>query len=183
MSNALRDQLLKAGLVNEKQAKQAAREKQKETKRQHGQNTPDPAEQEKLRAQKAQAEKVERDRQLNQQRQAEAERKALVAQARQLIETHRLPKGESETPYNFVDGGKVKRIYVSEQNRERISKGLLAIARLDKDYEVVPTEIAEKIRARCLDCVVLQNSAQAATDEPDAGDPYAQYQVPDDLIW
>ncbi|QSA98835.1 DUF2058 domain-containing protein [Methylococcus sp. EFPC2] len=183
MSNALRDQLLKAGLVNEKQAKQAAKEKQKEAKRQHGQKPSADAEQERLRAQRAQAEKVERDRQLNQQRQADAERKALQAQIRQLVEAHRVAKGESETPFNFADGGKVKRLYVSDPNRERIIKGLLAIVRLESGYELVPAEIADKLRARSPDSVVLQHAAKPPAEEPPADDPYAQYQVPDDLMW
>lgn len=182
MGNALRDQLLKAGLVNEKQLKQAAKEKRKETNQRQGQNEPD-TDAARLRAQKAQAEKAERDRQLNQQRREEAEKKALASQIRQLIETHRQPRGDGEIPFNFPDGGKVKRLYLSASVREQIVRGNLVIVRLDKQYELVTPDIAEKIRARSAGSVVLWNEPKATPTETPADDPYAKFQVPDDLMW
>lgn len=184
MGNALRDQLLKAGVVSEKQAKQAAKEKQKDLQRQHGQGKATAQEEEKRRLQKAQAEKLERDRLLNQQRQEQAEKKAIAAQIRQLVEQNRQPKGDGDTPYNFADGGKVKRLYLSDKVRERIAKGQLAIIRLDKEYELVPPEIAEKIQARDANSVVVFNlSKPSAPAEMPPDDPYAKYQIPDDLVW
>jgi uncharacterized protein YaiL (DUF2058 family) len=184
MGNALRDQLLKAGLVNEKQAKKAVKEKQKETQRQQGQGKPATAAEEAARTRQAQAEKVERDRLLNQQRQEQAQKKALTAQIRQLVEQHRLPKEEGESPYNFVDGGKVKRLYLSDSIRRRLAQGQLAIIRLDQGYELVPLETAEKIKARDADFVVVLNDAPTPAPEKTATeDPYAKFQIPDDLIW
>ncbi len=183
MGNALRDQLLKAGLVNEKQVKKAVKEKQKDTQRQHGQAKTTGQEEEKRRAQQAQAEKIERDRMLNQQRQELAEKKAIAAQIRQLVEQNRQPKGEGDTPYNFVDGGKVKRLYLSDKMRERIAKGQLAIIRLEQQYELVPPETAEKIQARDPSYVVVFNEPKQAAAEATLEDPYAKYQVPDDLMW
>lgn len=185
MGNALRDQLLKAGLVNEKQVKQAAKEKQKDLQRQHGQGKTAEQEEEKQRAQKAQADKLERDRLLNQQRQEQAEKKALAAQIRQLVEQNRILKEDGDTPYNFVDGGKVKRLYLSEKLRQRIALGHIAIVRLEKGYELVPPEVAEKIRARDPACLVLVNepARKKAEEAPAEDDPYAKYQIPDDLMW
>lgn len=184
MGNALRDQLLKAGLVNEQQLKKAAKEKQKDAQRQQGQGKTSSQEEERQRKLKAQAEKTERDRLLNLQRQQEAEKKAVVAQIRQLVEQNRQPKEDGDTPYNFVDGGKVKRLYLSEKLRQRIGSGQLAIVRLDKVYELVPPDIAEKIASRDPNCVVLLNDAQRKqAPEATSDDPYAQFQVPDDLMW
>jgi uncharacterized protein YaiL (DUF2058 family) len=183
MSNALRDQLLKAGLINEKQAKKAARDQQKEVKRQQGQGTPSPAEEEQARAARAQAEKAERDRRLNQERQAEAERKAIRAEIRQLVEAHRQPADDGEIIYNFMDGGKVKRLHLSGPTRDRLVKGLLAIVRLDQGYALVAAEIAERVRVRDAASVVLLNPAGAAPEAATEDDPYACYQVPDDLMW
>ena len=183
MGNALRDQLLKAGLVNEKQVKKAEKEKHKETRQQgHGKtNLPDG---DKQRSQQAKEQKMERDRQLNQQRQLEAEKKALYAQIRQLVEQNRIPKGDGDTPYNFIDQGKVKRLYVSDPVRERITTGRLAIVRLEKAYELVAPDIAEKIQARIADSVVVFNEPkQQQTSATPADDPYAKFQVPDDLMW
>ena len=89
----LRDQLLKSGLVNEKQVKKAQREKHKEQRAPHGKPV---ASEQQQSLQQRQAEKQERDRQLNQQRREESERRALAAQARQLIEAHRLARIEGE---------------------------------------------------------------------------------------
>jgi uncharacterized protein YaiL (DUF2058 family) len=183
MGNALRDQLLKAGLVNEKQVKQAAKDKRKEEQRMQGQGRSAELDQENRRKQQAQAEKIERDRKLNQQRQQQAEQKALAAQVRQIVEQNRLPKGDSDTPYNFVDGGKVKRLYIADEAREQLAKGLWAIVRMDKRYELVTREIALKIRERDAASVAVLNEPVQAKTAESADDPYAQYQIPDDLMW
>ncbi len=184
MGNALRDQLLKAGLVDEKQAKKAAKEKHKEILRQQGQGKKTSVDEDKLRAQRAQTEKAERDRLLNQQRQEQLEKKAMAAQIRQLVEQNRQPKGESDTPYNFVDQGKIKRLYVADATRQAIVLGRLAIVRMEGEYELVPAEVAEKIRARDPGSVVLLNERQhQPTAETATEDPYAKFQVPDDLMW
>jgi uncharacterized protein len=74
MSISLRDQLLKAGLVNEKQAKQAGKEKQKQQRLAHkGQIELDDTQQ--RLAAEAKAEKVKRDQELNRQQQEKVEAK------------------------------------------------------------------------------------------------------------
>lgn len=176
----LRDQLLKSGLVNEKQVKKAQQEKRKADQ----QGKPGAqAEEEKRRLQRNQAEKAERDRRLNLQRAQEAEKKAVAAQIKQLIEAHRQAKGEGEVPFNFTDGGKVKRMYVSDPVRAQITRGQLAVVRLDRQYELVPAEVADKIRQRDADAVVLHNQPPQKTEPPEGDDPYAAYTVPDDLMW
>ena len=182
MGNSLQDQLLKAGLVNEHQLRKAKTNKRQENK-QHRNKKTQPADQNKLQAQQLLAEKAERDRQLNLQRKATAERKAIAAQIRQLIETNRQPREGGELPYNFVDSGKVKKIYVSEALRTKVVQGKLAIVKLDGKYELVPPDIAEKIRTRDERRVVFQNDTKHGDDSGDSDDPYAKYQVPDDLIW
>jgi len=82
---SLQDQLLKAGLIDDKRANKIKKNKHKQT-RQKQKNKIETTDEVKLAAQLAQAEKVGRDRQLNQQRKAEAERKAIAAQVRQLVE-------------------------------------------------------------------------------------------------
>lgn len=178
MSNSLQSQLLKMGLVDDKKVKQVKKEKHKQAK-QRGKKAVVVDEASRL-AQQAAAEKAERDRELNRQRKEEAERKALAAQVRQLIEVNRLPKGEGEIPYNFNDNNKVKRLYVTEQMQRQLGLGRLAIVRLDEQYELVPSAVAEKIRQRDESCVILCNEPEPHSDEDD---PYADYQIPDDLMW
>ncbi|AHF68962.1 MULTISPECIES: DUF2058 domain-containing protein [Pseudomonas] len=179
MSLSLRDQLLKAGLVNQKQAKQVGKEKQKEQRLAHkGQIQIDDSQ--KRAAQEAQAEKARRDQELNRQQQEKAEAKARTAQIKQLIEVSRLPKLTTEDYYNFVDDKKVKRISVNALMRNKLSSGSLAIVHHGGGYEIIPREAALKIQERDPRRVVLLNTP---TEAPDADDPYAAYQVPDDLMW
>ena len=179
MALSLRDQLLKAGLVNEKQAKQVGKQQQKQKRLEHkGQVEKD--ESQKLAALQAMAEKAARDQELNRQQQEKAEQKARAAQVKQLIEHSRLPKLTSEDYYNFVDDKKVKRMAVNNLMRDKLSRGSLAIVRHAGGYEVIPREAALKIQERDPRRIVLLNTP---TEAAEADDPYAAYQIPDDLMW
>jgi len=179
MSLSLRDQLLKAGLVNQKQVKQVSKTQQKQKRlEQKGQVEVDDTQQ--RLAQEAMAEKVKRDQELNRQQQDKAEQKARAAQVKQLIEASRLPKLTTEDYYNFVDDKKVKRLSVNALMRAKLSSGSLAIVHHAGGYEVIPREAAVKIQERAPERIVLLN---VVTEEPDADDPYAAYKIPDDLMW
>ncbi|WP_158155075.1 DUF2058 domain-containing protein [Pseudomonas sp.] len=179
MSLSLRDQLLKAGLVNQKQVKQVSKNQQKQKRlEQKGQVEVDDTQQ--RLAQEAKAEKVKRDQELNRQQQEKAEQKARAAQVKQLIEVSRLPKLTTEDYYNFVDDKKVKRLSVNALMRAKLSSGSLAIVHHGGGYEVIPREAALKIQERAPERIVLLN---VVTEEPDADDPYAAYVIPDDLMW
>ena len=131
MGNSLQDQLLKAGLVDAKQLKKVKNDKRKTNKRLH-KNKTETVDQNKLQVQQALTEKAKRDRQLNRQLKEEAERKAIAAQIKQLIENNRLPKGDGEVPYNFADNKKIKRIFISAVVHEQLGRGELAIVRLNE---------------------------------------------------
>ena len=180
MGNSLQDQLLKAGVADSAQAKKARSEKRKQAK-QKQKNKANPVDQSKLLAKKSAAEKKERDRQLNQKKANDAEQKAIDAQINQLIEANRQLTGDEEIPYHFTDHDKVKKIYVSELVRNLISRGKSAIVKNGKFYEVVPAEITDKIRSRDDTRIILLNDS--GKDEQKDDDPYAEYQVPDDLVW
>lgn len=178
---SLQDQLLKAGLVDKKKAQKAtkAKQKQEKMKRKNKVETVDEA---KLAAEKAHAEKVERDRQLNLQHKQEAEQRAVTAQIRQLIEMNRLEKNAGDITYNFTDGTKVTHIYVDETQQRQLGNGHLAIVRLDEQYEIVPTSVSEKIAQRDESYLVYCNRGKEET-VVDEDDPYAEFEVPDDLMW
>lgn len=180
MANAFQDQLLKAGLVDSNKVKQANREKHKQMKQQQHANaaTNDAV---KLQAQQASAQKAERDRELNRQKVELENKKALAAQIRQLVETHRVPKGDGDHAYNFQDANKIQRIYVSEATRNEIIRGELIIVRLGAAYELVPKPVADKIAQRDPGYVLTINKdTEQATG---ADDEYAKYKIPDDLMW
>lgn len=178
----LKDQLLKAGLVNEKQVKKAQKEVRQQAKAGNGQLAKE-SQEERNRIQEAANLKAEHDRKLNLMKKQEAEQKALIAQVRQLIEVNRLVHEEGDIPYNFADEGKIKKLNVTEATRRQIAKGVLAIVKLDGKYELVPSEAAEKIQQRAPVAVIVFNQQSIKTDAQEEVDPYAGYDIPDDLIW
>ena len=181
MSISLRDQLLKAGLVNEKQAKQAGKEKQKQQRLVHKGQIEQDDTQQRLAAE-AKAEKVKRDQELTRQQQEKVEQKARAAQIKQLIEVSRLPKLTTEDYYNFVDDKKVKRLSVNTLMRNKLANGALAIVQHQGGYEVIPREAALKIQERDPRRIVQLNIL-TEVKTPEEDDPYAAYQIPDDLMW
>ena len=132
MSLSLRDQLLKAGLVTEKQVEHADRQQ----KRQQYQ-------------------------QPRGKKQDKADRKARFAQIKQLVELHQVARVETEDFYNFVDGTRIKRVPVNAELRERLIRGDLAIVRNEGRYAFVPAGIAADIRARVERAVIHHNVPKA----------------------
>lgn len=180
MSMSLRDQLLKAGLINKKQANEAERQQQRQERQPPPKHGPAVTSNRPLAAQAAQSAKTARDQALNQQQHEKAEKKALLAQIKQLIEQNRLPTVENGEYYNFVDGSKVRRIAVNTSIRDRLSRGEIAIVRHEGRYDLVPTAIATRIRER--DKGALINSGVGKESSP-SDEAYPGYSVPDDLIW
>ncbi|NOY72033.1 MAG: DUF2058 domain-containing protein [Gammaproteobacteria bacterium] len=181
MNNSLFDQLKKTGLVDEKKAKKVKQEKHQnqKKKRKKGQ-TVSPSEAT-LLVQQAQADKLTQDRHLNQKRKEKAEHKAIIAQIKQLIESNRIIERDGEQIYNFTDQNKIKHLYLNEAIHKQLCSGYLALAKLGQSYELVPTVVAEKIKQRDPDIIIL--CAPETQQEPDENDPYADYKIPDDLMW
>jgi len=180
MRNPLQDQLLKAGLVKKSQVAQVARE---QAKQRHGKAPPPPSEQQ-VDAERARAERIERDRALAGERNAQAQVREQHSQARQIIEAQRV-RGAGEIEYRFVDGDAIRALQVDASQRAQLAGGALVIARRDDSYALLPRAAAEKVRARDASMIVLDHGDAPRTAER-AGDDdahYAQFKVPDDLIW
>lgn len=180
MSKSLQDQLLKAGLVDNKQIQNVRKEQRKKNKS-SGKKTNTPIDENKIRAQQGARDKAERDRQLNLQRKEDSERKAKVAQALDLINKNKLDRTNADHTYQFIHNNKVRSILVTDSMRKQLSADRLAIVKARGEYELVSIEISEKIKAR--DASIVISIAGTSTSSPIDGDPYADYQVPDDLIW
>ena len=176
---SLKDQLLNAGLIDKKKAKQLKQELRKEAKvRQKGQVRLDDN---KEQVKRNLVEKAERDRQLNKQQQEVVERKAIQAQISQLITMNRIKREGGNIAYQFTDGTRIKKMYVTEQLQKDLVNGRLAIAKLGNEFELLPSSAAEKIRQRDPQVIVLLNTCEVTGVDED--DPYAEYQIPDDLMW
>ena len=180
--NPLQEQLLKAGLVHKSKVADVARE---QNKARHGKGPAAHSEIER-EAERVRAEKVERDRALAAERKATARASELRAQARQIIEDRKVARaGDSE--YRFTDGASIRTVLVNEDLRKKLSCGALVIVRIDERYELLPRAAVDKVRERDASMIVLDHG-QAAGVEPSATTSeddayYAQFKVPDDLVW
>lgn len=179
MANAFQDQLLKAGLVSKDKLNKANKLKHKQAKQQPKNQTTE-ADERKQQVKQAVQLKAERDRELNRQKGEADNKKAIAAQIRQLVEMNRISVDEGETAYNFEHDKKIKHIYVTDDMRKQIVNGRLAIVRLDGKYELIPQKVAAKIMQRDTSFVIQCNEPAQVCDEDDE---YADYKVPDDLMW
>lgn len=178
---SLQDQFMKAGLVSKGKAKQLNQDKSRQQKldRKSGVETVDEA---KLAAQEIQRQQAERARELNAQRDAAARQKAIEAQIVQMIQQHKqakLTRGAAEVAYNYTHDGKIKRMFVSAQVRDHIAAGHLVIVCQGESAELLPKTIGDKIAERDPARVVSVKQAEAPAED----DPYADFKVPDDLMW
>ena len=179
--NPLQAQLLKAGLVKKSQVADAAREQNKALHAK-GPAKPDEIAQQ---VERARAEKAERDRALAAERKAQARVAELRAQARQIIQDKKVPRtGESE--YRFNADGAIRTLLVDDAQRKLLATGALVIAAIGERYELLPRAAADKVIERDPGMVVLDHgkadaAPAASTSEDDAY--YAQFEVPDDLVW
>ena len=176
---SLQEQLLKAGLVDKNKVKKVNQDKskQKKVERRTGEQTVDEA---RLAALETQRKNAERARELNAQRDDAARQKAAMAQIAQMVEKNRQSKGGGDIAYNFTHGTRIERIYVSAVVQAHLVAGRLAIVCQGGVTELVPRVIADKIAERDASLVVRVNKPSTAID---ADDPYAAYQIPDDLTW
>jgi len=181
---SLQEQLLKAGLVDKNRANKAKKDKQKQSKLARNTAAKN-VNREKSTAQKEHEKRVERDRELNQQRQKQAGQKAVLAQIKQLIDLNKIDCAQGEIAYSFQYKNKVKKIFVTDDIKQQLSQGRLAIVRLvlksERLFEIVPAAVAEKIAQRDENAVVQLITTVDKVKIED--DPYADYQIPDDLTW
>ena len=184
---SLRDQLLQAGIATKKQHQQARTKKKQQTKQkgQSEQNSGDTLQQ-------AQQRQAEKDRELNKKQEVARARKALEAQIRQIITDASIPREKGDIAHRFVHQDKVKTLHLSEQQHQQLTTGQLMIAAWQADdYHLVPAAIAEKIEKRDANALIIDNkkvNKSATADskiniEAKEDDPYADYKIPDDLMW
>lgn len=184
---SLQDQLLGAGLVDKKQAAKAKKQKYKKNKQKHQQNKA-VVDEAKIAAQKELEQKKERDRLLNLEKETAAQAKAIKAQIKQLINSHHISltqKGEEGVAFNFQDGKLIKQLFLSDNIQKQLIHGFLAIAKWEEQYFLIPKMAAEKIVQRDASFIVLLNdeSTKELQDQESIEDEYADYEIPDDLMW
>ena len=181
---SLKDQLLKAGLTDKQSLKNAHKQGKKGLKKPKNQRGL--ASESTKQAEQARIKKTNRDKELNRQRQLAIEKKARHSQIGQLVQSSKIDREGGELAYNFshsLDGqnAKIRKIYVTDEQQKQLSKNQIVIVALSADqFELVPSVVAKKIAIQDSQYLIENKAADL---EPQADDPYADYQIPDDLVW
>ncbi|HHE2857236.1 DUF2058 domain-containing protein [Escherichia coli] len=174
----LQEQLLKAGLVTSKKAAKVERTAKKSRVQ---------AREARAAVEENKKAQLERDKQLSEQQKQAALAKEYKAQVKQLIEMNRITIANGDIGFNFTDGNLIKKIFVEKLTQAQLINGRLAIARLlldnnsEGEYAIIPASVADKIAQRDASSIVLHSALSA--EEQDEDDPYADFKVPDDLMW
>jgi uncharacterized protein YaiL (DUF2058 family) len=181
MSESLRDQLLKAGL-GKKPAKEPAkpvvpkpvapRPQHKPLQTMKPKAVPE-VDLARAYAQRAQVERTERE-----QAQREAERVAREKKERKqklttLLAGKALNSDAADVPRHFPHGNKIRRVYCTKEQLERLNRGELAIVQLAGRYLLVAHDIALQAQAIQPEALVLLCDPNAPTEDD----------VPADLMW
>jgi len=183
MGLSLQEQLLKAGLVKKAKAQEVATEKRKVTEQKSRGHTPAaPSANDLARAyaERARAEKQESDRLLAEKARELAERRARNERLRALLDGKSLNRREAEIARNFDYGGKIRRIYVTEQQLKELNAGQLGIAQLKGSYVLLSKTDALRVREIAPENLALLVEG-TGPESAEYADP--QFAVPDDLIW
>lgn len=151
MGESLRDQLIKAGLATEAQAKRKER-RPRLPKQGSGASSPPrrggkaremdlatayQARERQERQERADAERAERE--------AAARRRESRAAIRSLLERSRLNEPDASIAYHFTVGSKVKHLYVTQDQQESLAEGRLAIVLFEGQRHLVPLATGKRI--------------------------------------
>jgi uncharacterized protein YaiL (DUF2058 family) len=184
MSESLRDQLLKSGLVkqirDEKRGNNDVRGRPSGKPPGHGGKSPAPRRnQEEIDLAKAYAIRAQTEANERKRAQQAAEEEARVRRERklkiqQLLDGKAMNKAETELVRNFEYGGKIRRIHVDAAQLAALNAGELGVVQQAGRYLLVGREIAEQVRA--IDAHLLALLVDPSAAGGDDG-------VPDDLVW
>ena len=190
MARSLRDELLRAGLVTSEQASRAERGsrppsksgRRKAASKQQGNagrraakhaSRSEPGESSERRPpvpiQLPSPDPEERVRQLN-------------VEIRRILDTEAEKiEAQTDTPFHFARGERLKRLYVSEDQRRRLAAGELAIVGFRGRHHLVPRPAGERVRELRPEVFVFLAAGDGGADEAEEG--YEGYAVPDELVW
>ncbi|MEG0132298.1 MAG: DUF2058 domain-containing protein, partial [Acinetobacter sp.] len=128
-------------------------------------------------------EKLAKDQALNLEKQKILEEKALKASIIQMIKQHKITQTEGDVSYQFIDEGKIKKVYLSQQVYNALVTGSLVIAKDQDKYAYLPKALAEKIDQKMQGFILVNNNTEKNDQSTTEEDPYAAYVIPDDLMW
>jgi uncharacterized protein YaiL (DUF2058 family) len=181
---SLQDQLLKAGLTTKQKTRQANSDQRKKNKQKRSGVQHDATLQEQIKNDlvKAKTEKLDKDNALNEQKKKQLAEKEQTLRIKQILTHHQLKNVEGESEYNYTFGSMIKKLSLDFVTHKALVNGRLSLCGLEDVTYLVTSETAEKI-AELDNKVVLVQNDKVIDEQMDEDDPYADYQIPDDLMW
>jgi len=179
---SLQDQLMNSGLVNKQKAKQAQTEKRRKAKQKKKKGTVIASDVQVAIQEKAEIQK-QKDLAKNQQTQEQLAVRAAHGKLIQMIAQHCEKNYQGELDYHFTYDSKVKRIAVTAEIQQGLIKGLFAICVLNDEFYLINKEAANKLRSIDESVLVALHDQTDTVEQNDEDDPYAEFAVPDDLMW
>ena len=67
------------------------------------------------------------------------------------------------------------------QQINQLSKGIITIVKQGDQYIIVPALVADRVAERDPTRIIFRAEKEISIDDED--DPYADYKIPDDLMW
>jgi uncharacterized protein YaiL (DUF2058 family) len=181
---SLQDQLLKAGLTTKQKARQANTSQRKSNKQKRSGVAIGESLQERVKQDlaKAQQEKSAKDSALNEEKQQQLAHKEKALRIQQILVHHHIKNVKGEAEYNYTFNSKIKKLFVNAVTHRALVNGRLAVCGLAEESYLVTAETAEKLATLDPSVILVQND-KVESDVVEADDPYADYQIPDDMMW
>lgn len=181
---SLQDQLLKAGLTTKQKARQANSDKRKKNKQKRSGVEVEVSLQEKVKQDlaKSQLDKKSKDNALNEEKKKQLAEKELSLRITQILQHHHIKDVNGDIEYNYTFNNIIKKLYVDAITHKALINGRLAVCGQDEVTYIVTSETANKL-AELNPQVILLKNEKSIEDQVDEEDPYADYQIPDDLMW
>lgn len=181
---SLQEQLLKAGLTTKQKSRQANSDQRKKNKQKRSGVAHAAGLQEQVKEDlvKAQAEKSAKDSALNEARNKEIADKEQGLRIKQILQHHQITGVSGESEYNFTFDNKIKKLSLNSITHKALVNGRLSLCGLLDNTYLVTSETAAKVAELNPTIVLVQNDI-VEIEGTDEDDPYADYQIPDDLMW
>jgi len=182
--SSLQDQLLKAGLSTKQKARQANSAQRKKNKQKRSGVAVEKSLQEQVKQdlEKVKKEKLVKDTALNEEKKQQLADKENVLRIQQILQHHQIKDAKGESEYNYTFNNKIKKLFVNAVTHRALVNGRLALCGLAETSYLVTAETAEKVATLDAKVILVQND-KVESDVVEDDDPYADYQIPDDLIW
>ena len=181
---SLQDQLLKAGLTTKQKTRQANSDKRKKNKQKRSGVTHEDTLQEQVKQQlvKSKEEKLAKDTALNAEKKQQLAQKEQKLRLLQILQHHQIKNVFGDNEYNYTFNNKIKKLALDSITHKALVNGRLALCGIEENAYLVTSETAAKVAELDANVVLVQNTkVDEQTVEED--DPYADYQIPDDLMW